>query len=141
LLLFCFCFASVLLLFFPLILSRDLARIIIWRTLHDSSTDAMIATPGGMDCEVRGDIFPRFCFQAAYACLDVTRVQVSIESIARDVAALAGVGHLLEFDTSKADGQFRKPASCDVLMSKLPQVRRGRLTAALEDFVTFLEGL
>ena len=116
-------------------------RIIIWRTLHDSSTDAMIATPGGMDCEVRGDIFPRFCFQAAYACLDVTRVQVSIESIARDVAALAGVGHLLEFDTSKADGQFRKPASCDVLMSKLPQVRRGRLTAALEDFVTFLEGL
>ena len=134
LLLFCFCFP-------PHILIRDLARIIIWRTLHDSSTDAMIATPGGMDCEVRGDIFPRFCFQAAYACLHVTRVQVSIESIARDVAALAGVGHLLEFDTSKADGQFRKPASCDVLMSKLPQVCRGRRTAALEDFVTFLEGL
>ena len=49
--------------------------------------------------------------------------QVSIESIAREVAALAGVTHLLEFDTSKADGQFRKPASCDVLMSKLPAVR------------------
>jgi hypothetical protein len=48
--------------------------------------------------------------------------QVSIESIARDVAALAGVGHLLQFDTSKADGQFRKPASCDVLASKLPEV-------------------
>ena len=48
--------------------------------------------------------------------------QVSIENIARDVAALAGVSHLLEFDTSKADGQFRKPASCDVLTSKLPEV-------------------
>jgi hypothetical protein len=125
LLLYCFCFP-------PHILIRDLARIIIWRTLHDSSTDAMIATPGGMDCEVRGDIFPRFCIQAAYAWHDVTRAQVSIESIARDVAALAGVSHLLEFDSSKADGQFRKPASCEVLMSKLPQVRvGGRLAEAL----------
>ena len=53
--------------------------------------------------------------------------QVSIENIARDVAALAGVSHLLEFDTSKADGQFRKPASCDVLTSKLPEV----MTAAV----------
>jgi hypothetical protein len=35
----------------------------------------------------------------------------------------AGVSHLLEFDTSKADGQFRKPAACDVLMSRLPEVK------------------
>ena len=34
------------------IFSRDLARIIIWRTLQDDSTEAMIATPGGIDCEV-----------------------------------------------------------------------------------------
>ncbi len=61
--------------------------------------------------------------------------QVSIENIARDVAALAGVSHLLEFDTSKADGQFRKPASCDVLTSKLPEVGDGSSRAIAFCFV------
>jgi hypothetical protein len=130
------------------IFSRDLARIIIWRTLQDDSTEAMIATPGGIDCEVGRTAsirvncvlnlrfvccalnvlhaFVHGVFLHAKPVVIFSRVfgpQVSIESIARDVASLAGVSHRLEFDTSKADGQFRKPASCDVLMSRLPKVR------------------
>ena len=108
----------------------------------------MIATPGGIDCEVGRTAsirvncvlnlrfvccalnllhaFVHSVFLHAKPVVICSRVfgpQVSIESIARDVASLAGVSHRLEFDTSKADGQFRKPASCDVLMSRLPKVR------------------
>ncbi len=43
------CFCNTILSVRQFIFSRDLARIVI---LHDMSTEAMIATPGGIVCEV-----------------------------------------------------------------------------------------
>ena len=97
------------------IYSIDLAALILWVLTDYNSTSPIILSPGEHD-------------------------EVSIGEVARLIAAEFDYTDKLVFDTSKADGQFKKTVSNQKLMGLHPTFKFTPLAAALKETITWFKG-
>lgn len=80
------------------IYSRDLARLMIWALREYSEAEPIILSPNEDE-------------------------EVSIEQVAQIIAKAMDFKGQVTFDTARADGQFRKPASNKKLRKNLPNFK------------------
>ncbi|CAG8457004.1 4364_t:CDS:2 [Ambispora gerdemannii] len=97
------------------IYSRDLAKLFIWVLREYDQIDPIILSVGEKD-------------------------EVSIKDVADTIVKYLGFGGSYSFDTTKADGQFKKTASNAKLLSYLPDFEFTQFDVAIQESVNwFLE--